>query len=315
MSDYFQYQGSALGPYPTAGAANSPTSLVPYGSADVHDLVGQNNPWGDIGIPIGPGPIGGGPDYYNDPFPIPLPGGGGGGNDWLGGAIGWLEDVLEGFGFSWEDVADVISPLFGGGSGGEVVGGKIEKANALNKIFYQSAGLKQAFIAFLQAAGSALSWINSFINSPVPNWPVFLIDLALFWLQNGAPTNASQSGFQPAADMLGQGQGLGPTLPVPGGNMDLTLLAGTALMNPVMEAVPTMTYKAPKGYVTVTHPQTGQKLFVEKNLAYKAGLVKRRKKAPFTAKEWNTLRTAARVEEKVKRLSGKAFNKYKCVRK
>jgi len=286
-----------------------PPVMIPGGG-----ISGQGSPF--VGAPLPPI---GGPGNFNPPYtpPVGVPGppstGGGGVGGWVGDAVGWVEDLLEGFGFTWEDVGEWLEPLVGGGNGTEGGASTDQKVRAVEEAF-QNAGLRQAFISFLQNAGAAISWINSFINNPIPSWPVFLIDLVVFWLKRGAPATAGQSGFQESAGMLQSGGFTGgSTLPTPMNGFEL--LAGTALVNPVLQATPTMVYKAPKGYVTVTHPTTGAKLFVEKTLAYRAGLVKRRKRAPFTARQWNSLKEAARVEEKVKRMASRSFSKYKCVRK
>lgn len=298
-----QYQGPTYNPGDYLGGGGSNYDGPSW-------YIGPGGPGG--GDPLG----GGGTGDWTPPW-----GGGGGGNGGpLGGPVGdaveWLGGVLDYFGVSWGDVGSWLSPLFSGGPNAPATGTKEEKAAALEQTFKQSSSLREAFITFLRNAGATISWINNFINNPIPSWPIFLIDLALFWLQKGAPATAGSPGFSETATLWNQQFGGGSNLPLPGGGMtDFSLLAGTALMNPVVQATPTMVYKAPKGYVTVTHPTTGAKLFVEKNLAYRAGLVKRRGRAMITYSEGKTLRTAARVEEKIARLSKKSFNKYKCVRK
>lgn len=321
---------------PRAGMINPPITLTPgvdYWNPGYGDWRDKDPGWGgfpDVPVPIGP-PIGPGPNWVSpitpqignplnggngNPLPIPLPGGGGGG----GGGLNipdWLEDVLEGAGFTWESVGEWLGDLFGnGGTGSSLLDDDEEnKTFALEQIFNNRPDVRQAFITFLRNAGAAINFINTFINSPVPNWPVWLINLALFWLEKGAATTPGQNGFAESQGLLQQNTqtGTGTSLPIPMTGFEL--LAGTAFASPVVAATPTMSYRAPKGYVTVTNPATGQKIWVEKNLAYRSGLKKRRKKAPFTAAEWGTLKTAARVEEKINRVAKTSLRKYKCVRR
>lgn len=256
-------------------------------------------------------------------------GGGGGGswNDWnlgggdTGGGGGgfipqWLKDLATGAGLSWESVGEWFGNLINPGSGSASGGSKEEKAMALDQVFKASADLRSGFVIFLRTAGMIAKYVDQFLATPILDWPIFLIDLALFWLERGAPSSIAQAGFSESSSLIPpefKGGGGTSTLPTFPGGGDFSLLAGTALMTPVAQAQTVTRYaRAPKGYVAVTHPGTGQRLWVEKNLAYRAGLAKRRRKPPFTAKEWNSLKTAARVEEKMKRMS-KSLRKYKCV--
>lgn len=255
----------------------------------------------------GPGPIGPGFGDWDAPWDA----GNGGGAPGFGSNLPpWLQGLAQGLGINWESIGQWFGRLIDPSDGKPKMGSKEEKGQALEALFAQRPNVKGLFITFLRNAGTAITWVNQFINSPAYNWPVFLIDLALFWLEKGAPTEARQAGFSEAASQAQLVVPPGGNLPVPGPGIPGGL---EAIAPTVMAATPTMVYKAPPGFVTVTIQ--GQKVWMRKQVAYSLGYKKRRKRPPFSAAEWETLKTAGRVEEKVKRLSTRNFRKYKCVRK
>jgi len=62
-------------------------------------------------------------------------------------------------------------------------------------------------------------------------------------------------------------------------------------------------HKAPRGYVIVQHPQTGQKVAMLKSVARSCGLWKPRQKPIMTAADARTLRRAASLTKKVDRVA------------
>lgn len=70
-------------------------------------------------------------------------------------------------------------------------------------------------------------------------------------------------------------------------------------------------YRAPKGYVIVRDPATGQYYgAVRKDVARRAGLWKPAAKPPISATDWKHYKSAKRVEKKLKKIAGPALRKY-----
>lgn len=271
-----------------------------------------------VGPPIiapGPpvGPIGGSPFVGGDPWgnlgsPLPF--------DDVFTPIGDVFDDVTDFIGDVQDLLDVIG--LGGGGGGDVSQfidlDEDKKQKATIVALESQSGLKTAFINFLKTAGVISQWIHDFTNSPVPNWPTFIINLAVMWLERSRPATVATAGGAEIGRLIGPPYTDNNTLPVPGGGgVPVTPLPGimpgfdhlAAFMQPVLQATPTMVYRAPKGYVTVTHPQTGQKAFVLKSIAKGAGLYKERKKAPISGKEWAMMQKAKRLENKLVNMTKK----------
>lgn len=61
--------------------------------------------------------------------------------------------------------------------------------------------------------------------------------------------------------------------------------------------------EAPKGYVIVTHPVTGEKLAMLRGAAQRAGLFSPRPKPPISAGDAQAIRRAARAQRRVKKLA------------
>lgn len=70
---------------------------------------------------------------------------------------------------------------------------------------------------------------------------------------------------------------------------------------PVIQAPEVTVRKAPKGYAIVNY--NGNVVAMKKEIARSMGLYKNRKKAPITALEYNALKTADRVERKIKTMN------------
>ena len=104
----------------------------------------------------------------------------------------------------------------------------------------------------------------------------------------GRVGDAAQGAFDGVVRRLGGGT------PVPSGTLPM---AGGAF--PVSTAPLQVTaLRAPKGYVLVTNPMTGQKIAVLKQVAYALGLRKRPHRAEITARD---MRGAMRVQSFIKR--------------
>ena len=257
----------------------------------------------------------GGPGDAFD-IPIPLPDGSGGGAG--GGSGGWwdtAEGILDDIGF-WDWLGGALG--FSGGS----VGSPSSLANALTTvdkqkgllILQKSPDLITSFLSFLEGVGVYGSFIAQLVSSSILEWPSIIQDIILYWTSKNAPSALTEEGQaiglqvppeykDPAG---GGGSMIGPPLPSPIGGSPITVTGG--LLPPVMDAVPTMVYKAPKGYVTVTNPADGKKYFVIKEYAYKMGLAKRRAKAPISAKEYRYIKKAKTWENKLARMLGDSCN-------
>lgn len=110
----------------------------------------------------------------------------------------------------------------------------------------------------------------------------------------------------PSVPGLGPGLG-GPQPPVVTNPGTGTLDPWQALYMPItMQPTAQVINRAPKGYVLITHPVTGQKIAVLKEVARRLRLWKPRPKPPISAAEYRQLKTAERVERKLKRLTQNA---------
>ena len=72
------------------------------------------------------------------------------------------------------------------------------------------------------------------------------------------------------------------------------------------QVTPQQRFRAPKGYVVVTDPQTGQKYGMLRKVAIAAGLWKARRKPPISAAEWRELQRADRTAKKALKITQKA---------
>jgi len=263
----------------------------------------QSNPFG------GPMPPIGGPANFNG-LPSPSPPIGGGGNG--GGILNDISDIIG-------DVQDLLDDIgIGGGGGGNGSGLPLvdpsdlpsSKGDQLNAAFASAPGLKERFIQFLQAAGVYITWLNNFINTPVPNWPVYVIDLAIFWLKNSAPATQADPTFGTVADYVPENLATPGNLPVPApGGGGLAQLGG--FLPPVVATQVKTVLKVPRGYVIVTDPMTGQKVGLLKNVAKAAGLYKERVKAPITGSDWRAMKKAKRLQAKLAKMAKDTCDTYK----
>lgn len=150
-----------------------------------------------------------------------------------------------------------------------------------------STGVTQIddFIRFLESRGWS-SNIATLIHGIDPaNWPS---EIKTLWTQY--------------TQFKAQGE---PALGVkPGGYSDFGAIVTSVRTETVS--------RAPKGYVTVKDPVTGQKVAVLKEVARAEGLWKPRKKPPISAGDWNKLKTAKRVHKKAEKIAKEAgFHVYK----
>ena len=158
----------------------------------------------------------------------------------------------------------------------------------------------QQFLAWLQSRGelAAIPLLVQFIASGGASLPGQIAGLWGQFLADQANSGATGSGTLPVPISGGGGGG---TLPVSGGG---TMGLYNELFMPVaMSPTPKIINSAPRGYVIITNPISGQKMAVRKEIARKLRLWKPRPKPPITASQYRTLKTAQRVESKLKRLT------------
>lgn len=251
------------------------------------------------------------------------------------GVPNWLETI----GGIVEDVGGILDVLFPGrstGSGGTTYptttgggqqtpvptidqsllgqnfAGAGQREQALAAV-ESSPDTKQKFINFLVAIRVSNEVISRLTGLPTLQWPALLADLLLLWLSRGQPVDAQNqhgqvvAGQVPGSLLTGTGGGNGSsTLPIPGGGIGIPEMGQYAPI--AMPATPVQCYRAPKGYVVVRHPQTGQRAYVLKNVARAMGLYKSRRKAPITGREWDAVKKASRYEKKLARMLGDSCN-------
>lgn len=147
------------------------------------------------------------------------------------------------------------------------------------------------FQSFLQSRGEGqgLQFLAQFLATGGASFPQ---QLAGLWGQYVQQRNQPQGGGQM---MQGGGQQM------PG----MLSLYGALNMPVMMPAIPKVINSAPKGYVIVTNPITGQKVAVLKEVARKLRLWKPAAKPPITAAQMRAIRVADRVRNKVKNINSK----------
>ena len=237
-----------------------------------------------------------------DPWSPPIDLGGGNGGSGGGGWWDVADDLLEDLG-----VYDWIGNLIGGGEGGGSAN-PVDKEKAL-LILQKDQSTLNAFYSFLQDLGVYGSILAQMVSGSILSWPGLIQDAILYWASKNRPGAFTADGQFIDNSFLGDfkdpgGGGspypIGP--PLPGGGSTLPVGQYGPFGMPVRPATPTQVYKASKGYVIVTDPQTGQKYEMMKELAYKLGLAKRRKKAPITASQYAAIKAAKRWESKLSRM-------------
>lgn len=257
---------------------------------------------------------------FNDPFPsfiTPTPGpvGGGGGGSGGGGfgeVVGDLGDLIGDIGELWEQIGGGGGGGGGGGFGLPIpIGVPSKDVSTLVGAVEAKPEIKQAFINFLRSVQVADSWLQQLTGLPTLSWPAFVSEVLLIWLSNESPITGTSPGGPQTAETI-PGNMFGPADLGTNGSMNGAFIGIPELdrIKPVsMEAYPTMVYRAPPGYSTVTDPQTKKKYFVRTPVAKAMGYVKSRKKAPIKATEWDAIKKASRFETKlVKMINGMACN-------
>lgn len=245
-----------------------------------------------------------------DPWtpPIDLGGGNGGSGSGDGGWWGVADDLLEDLGvYDW--IGNLINP--GGGGGGAVSQGDKEKALL---ILAKDQSTLSAFYSFLQDLGVYGSILAQMVSGSILSWPGLIQDAILYWASKNRPGAFTTDGQFIDNNFLGDFKDgaqypIGP--PLPGGGSGLPTVPGGGygpFAAPVIPATPVQVYKARKGYVIVRDPATGAKYEMMKELAYKLGLAKRRKKAPITAREYDAIKKAQRFESKLARMMKSSCN-------
>lgn len=161
----------------------------------------------------------------------------------------------------------------------------------------------QGFINYVRNRGelSAIPLIMSFISSGGASLPGMVAKLWGEYLADKA-----RGGFNPSIPTLGPMSGGGGGV-AGGGSGGLLNDPFLALQMPItMAPQAKVINSAPKGYVLVDHPISGEKIAVLKPIARRLRLWKPRAKPPISASEYRTLKTADRVRNKVKKMAGTA---------
>lgn len=122
----------------------------------------------------------------------------------------------------------------------------------------------------------------------------------------GAPPPPPGYGPRPAGPIRRTGQRI-----IPGGRTGRELTPATDMVS--KEGLPLAVYpdqrtrlEAPKGYVIVTHPVSGEKIAMLRGPAQRAGLFKPRPKPPISGADARAIRQAARAKKRVKKLATNA---------
>lgn len=257
-----------------------------------------------------------------DPIPdgpggLPFPTTGGTGRGGFGGFLGDLSDLIG-------DAGDLVEIIQRGGSGSGGGGFNLPVPIGTSKLRDDVVGavemkpaLKAAFLNFLRSIQVADSWLQNLAGLPTLSWPAFVSDLLLIWLDNERPFSGESPGGLEVAEAV-PGDLFGPsTLPVPGGGSGGSGLIGIPELERIapisMPAYPTMVYRAPKGYSTVTWQ--GEKLFVRTDVAKTLKLVKSRKKPPISAKDWDAVKSAKRIDTKLAKMLNSTSCSHKAVKR
>ncbi len=254
--------------------------------------------------------LGGG---FGDPWTPPIDLGGGGSGDPGGGWWGIADDLLEDLGvYDW--IGNLINP---GSGGGEVSETSRQQALALIE---KNPSTIQSFLSFLQDLGVYGTILAQMVSGSILQWPTLIQDAMLYWASKNRPGAYTEDGKFIGDSFLVDYRDpnpspIGPPIPTPGGGLPV-VGGGTygPFGTPVIQATPTQVYKARKGYVIVRDPETGARYEMIKELAYKLGLAKRRKKAPITATQYAAIKAAKRWESKLSRMLTDSCN-YKVTKK
>lgn len=233
-----------------------------------------------------------------------LPGSGsfGGGGGWLGDIGDFLEDAGR--------IVDIIGGGDGDGGGGgwnpgfDLGGGSGKSLETTLVAVENKPNIKQGFISFLRSVQVADSWLRDLTGLPTLSWPAAIARVLELWLQEDQPSTGRTGNGIVVREQIPP-EYFGPsTLPTQPG----TGVGGFGLqdinnaMPIVMAATPTMVFKAPPGMVTVKDPYTGEKKFLNKQVARAMGLWRPRKKAPISAKDWDAAKKAKRIETKLSKM-------------
>jgi hypothetical protein len=117
----------------------------------------------------------------------------------------------------------------------------------------------------------------------------------------------------PVADYAGMLKAGLPALRGVGGG-GLPAIAGGALgagLPDVLDASLLRTfYRAPRGYVIVKDPSSGQPFAVRKDIARRNKLWRPARKPPISAGDWHQFQTAKAVEKKLRKIAGPALRRH-----
>jgi len=170
--------------------------------------------------------------------------------------------------------------------------------------------------------GKALSGIARTVVSTIPGGKQLIAGgSALQNIMKGARTIAGTPAARIGAGavagggavaLIGSGGGGMPALPSGGGGgaSPFTGTAGAMLPDVLDPSLMRQYFKAPKGYVVVRDPSTGNVMAVRRDIAIRNHLWHAGRKPPISAGDWHKYQIAHRVEKKLAKIARRALAKH-----